>query len=693
MKLNKIGGAAALLAAAVTLSACAGTPQSNAAAFYDEQNVVLTVETPDAQKLDAGSAESPEAFAFSTRDLSGTYDASGAARLTFNGASISSSSDAATVSGSVATITAAGTYVLSGTLDNGYVVVDAGKEDKVQLVLNGVSIRSDTFAAIYVKQADKVFITLADGTENTLSNGGTFETVDENKVDGVIFSKDDLTLNGNGKLTVNSPAKHGVVCKDDLAVTGGVYEITAASHALSAKDSLGVAGGTLALVAGKDGIHAENDEDEAKGGVYIADGTITITADDDGVSASGRLRIDGGTVSVQAGGGAKNAKTASDDSRKGLKADGDLFLNGGKVALDTADDGVHSDANVSITAGEYAITAGDDGVHAEKTVSVSGGALAILNSYEGIEGLTILISDGSVSVVSSDDGLNATGGGANGGRGGMGMFRGRGAFDAESSATVNPSSSATSPAFVSATETAPAANVAPSLTISGGEIRVNSEGDGLDSNGNLTISGGAVYVSGTTRSGNGALDYDGSGVITGGVLIATGPAGMGQNQNFGASSTQGAIMATVGSQKAGSVITLTDKDGKELLRWTAEKDYGCVNVSSPEIAKDGTYTLKAGDYSETVTMSGFIYGAGGGMGGMGGGRMGRGFTGDAANGAPPTDGSSDANPPFNGNRPFNGTDENGAVRDGGFRGGKGNKGGKQRGAAPEQSADDAQNPL
>lgn len=487
MKYRRISGAALLLSAAMLLSACAteqasvqaasatGQDSVQAETSTTQQDSVQAASTlPDATPVDAAPAEIEVSDAFSTRDLSGDYDASAAVRITLGGASASCDSGAVTVSGATVTITAAGTYLLSGTLYNGTLIVDAGKQDKVQLVLDNASINSDTFAAIYVKQADKVFLTLPDGTVNTLTNGGTFTAIDDNNVDGTIFSKDDLTLNGTGKLVVNSPAKHGIVCKDDLVVAGGTYEVTAASHAISAKDSFSVAGGTFTLTAGKDGVHVENSEDAALGNVYFADATMTITADGDGVSASGTLRVDGGTFAVRTGGGKQNAKASSEESRKGFKADGNIAFNGGTVAIDAADDGISSDANVTISGGNYAVAVGDDGIHADGLAQIDGGTLDI-NGAEGIEATYIRINDGTVNIYATDDGINST---------------------------------RDSSAYSSAVE------------FNGGETTVEvgpGDTDGIDSNGALIITGGTVSV-----TGNSAFDYDGTLTFTGGTVIING---------------------------------------------------------------------------------------------------------------------------------------------------------------------------
>ena len=477
----------ATLTAAMLLSACGA--QSTASVSAEES--IMPADTPATTVALAAStseAESVNSDVFSKRDLSEEYDAAEAVTVILDGNAIRTSSDTVQIAGSTATITAAGTYIISGSLEDGSIIVDAGEEDKVQLVLDGASITSDTFAAIYVKQADKVFISLADGTVSTLENGGTFVQTDDNNVDGVIFSKEDLTINGTGTLIIRSSDGNGIVCKDDLVITGGVYEITAAGHALETKDSISIADGAFSLTSGKDGIHAENGDDDTKGGIYISGGDYTITSDGDGIDASGTLTVEGGSFSITAGSGAAsapakanafgrwNTTTASSSdtvSAKGIKANGDLALKGGEYTIDAADDGIHTNANLTISAGQYTIVSGDDGIHADSLVQIDGSSITV-TAYEGIEGNVIRINDGEIAISASDDGINA----------------------AKKSGTT------------------------PAIEINGGSVTVAvgaGDTDCIDSNGNLTITGGTINV-----TGNSTFDIDGSITFTGGTVIVNG---------------------------------------------------------------------------------------------------------------------------------------------------------------------------
>ena len=520
---------------------------------------------------------------FSDRDLAGTWDADEAVTVALTGSGADCDSAAVTVDNGTVTIAAAGTYVLSGSYD-GAIIVNAADDEKVQLVLNGVSLAPASGAAIVVESADKVFITLAEDTENTITCTGFDETSD---IDAAIFARDDIAFNGGGALTITS-AGHGIVGKDDVKFAAGTYTITAENRGIDANDSVRVAGGSFTIVAGKDGIRAKNDEDDTKGYIVIFDGTFAITAG--GGAQNGAAHSDG---MMGFGRQAASASEGSSTSTKGVKASGDLTILGGSFTVDAADDAFHSDANLTVTGGAISAASGDDGMHANATLSLSGGTIAITRSYEGLEGQTILVSGGDISVTASDDGLNAAGGSDGSGYGFYDMFSSGG--DAL-------------------------------LAISGGTLYVNASGDGLDSNGDMNVSGGTIVVSGPTNSGNGALDFgeQGAASITGGTLIAAGASGMAEN--FGSGSTQVSMLVNLSGQ--GGAITVTDASGNVVLSGEVEKSFGCVVISSPDLKVGETYTVSCGGSSTSVEVTGTIVGSGmGGFGGRMGGMNGQGFGG------------------------------------------------------------------
>ena len=383
----------------------------------------------------SGSSASSDDY-FSERDLSGAYDDE-VYSITLNGLSAESDSGNVVINGSAVTITAAGTYVISGSLNDGTVIVDASKDDKVQLVLSGVSIVSSDYAAIYVKQADKVFVTLADGTVNNLANGGKYTQRDENEVDAVIFSKDDVTFNGTGSLYISASAGSGIVGKDEVTITAGTYEISAAEHAIRAKDSIAIADGSFTLSATGDGLHAENSDDDTLGNIYIAGGSFVIKAKDDAIHANTLLQIDGGSFSITAA--------------EGLEATY-IIINGGSIQISASDDGINAarkssayTPTVEINGGDITIAmgAGDtDGVDSNGNVVVNGGTINISGQssfdYDGTaqyNGGTIIVNGQQVNSIPNqlmggmNGGMGGWGGmggqGGMGGRGGMGGGRGR----------------------------------------------------------------------------------------------------------------------------------------------------------------------------------------------------------------------------------------------------------------------------
>ncbi len=328
---------------------------------------------------------------FSDRDKEIGYDETEAIQIQLNGNTANCDSPSVSISGTSVTISKEGTYLLSGSLDHGMVIVDAGKEDKVQLVLSGASIQSDSSAPIYVRQADKVFLTLADGSENTLTASGEYIAIDDNNIDAAIFSKDDLTLNGTGTLNIQSNYGHGIVSKDSLVVTSGNYQITAARHGLSGKDSVCILNGDFTLEAGKDGIHGANDDDDTLGFIFLAGGNFQISAEDDGLHSDADLTIQDGTIQISKSyegiegktidiQGGTISVTAQDD---GLNAsDG----SGSETGWDRQQNSSNSSIYIRISGGSLNIDAGGDGIDSNGNLFVEGGEIFVSGSANGGNG-------------------------------------------------------------------------------------------------------------------------------------------------------------------------------------------------------------------------------------------------------------------------------------------------------------------
>ena len=626
------------------VAGCTGTKRST-------DNVVSSETETNAEETSAQSEAGTFSSAdmFTERDLAGTYEESGAVYVTLSDDGITGETDGVAINGQTVTITAEGTYIFSGTLSEGQIVVDADNA-KVQIVFDNVDITCASSAAVYVKSAEKVFVTLAEGSQNTLRNTDEYVAIDDNNIDAVIFAKSDLTLNGTGSLTIISAEGHGIVSKDDLKITGGTYDITAAGHALSGKDSVRIADGTFILTAEKDGIHAENADDEEKGYIYIADGDFTITSDGDGMDASNIVQIEDGTLDITAGGGAANSlKTHESDmpggpgggmpqngekpdgesmpqmgekpdeesmsqmgekpdeesmpqmgekpdgenmpqdtttdesstSTKGIKAGGGMYLNGGTYQIDSADDSIHSNANITIADGTYTLATGDDGVHADDALTVNGGTITVTESYEGLEGLTVTINDGTIDITARDDGINTAGGTDQSGFGTFGdHFKGMDSADDETEETTDNEMW---------------------MELNGGYIHILAGGDGVDSNGDLTINGGEIYIDGPSDNGNSAIDYGdrSSAYVNGGMLVAIGSSGMAEGMSD--SSKQEVLMVKLGEQmKAGDVV-LTDSEGNVIVSYTALKSYDCVIISTAEVESGATYTLTTSGTTTEVT--------------------------------------------------------------------------------------------
>lgn len=463
-------------------------------------------------------------------------------KIVFEGDSISTSADGVFVDGTTVTITSGGTYVLSGVLQNGRIVVDATKEDEVTLVWNGVEISCADAAPVYIIQADKTIFYLADQTENFITDGERYLFLDgETEPDAAVFAKDDLTIKGTGSLTVNANYYDGIVCKNDLKITGGKLTVYAVHHGIKGKDSLTVKGGTIFVDAGEDGMKSSNEalvEEDGKkvGWVQIEDGTITIAAKDDAIHAESDLTINGGIITIT-------------ESYEGLEG-ACIYLNGGEISLYASDDGVNASG--------YSIT---------NTVNEKE------NFFENIPPDRIEMGEEEGE---RKEKLEKKGE-AYGTRKAMGTMSSGGY-----------------------------------LEINGGTIYVNADGDGIDVNGSIVMNGGIVQVDGTESGGDGTLDYDTTFEINGGVLIGVGNQAMAQTTTSGSAQNSMAVYFDT-MQKAGSIVSVLDSSGKELLSYTSKKQYNFFLFSSEKLELEHTYMVLVDEVeqqslvlSEVVTTSGNV---------------------------------------------------------------------------------------
>ena len=610
------------------------TSADNAAATSESTDSENAMESASDINFDLELTESTIDTEFTDREKSGSYKVSEAVKITLNKTTATVSGSGAKADGSTITITEEGVYIVSGTLEDGQIIVDASDSDKVQIVLDGVHINCETNAAIYVREADKVFITLAENSSNTLGGGNEYTQIDDNTVDGVIFSKSDLVCNGTGSLTIEADYKHGIVSKDDLVITGGTYKIAAADNGITAKDQLKILDGSFDIDAANSAVKAKNADNAELGNIYIAGGIFTIEAEQDGFHATGSIVVDDGTITVNSG----------DD---GFHAELDTIIRGGTILVEKSNEGLEG-KRVVVNGGDITVNASDDGINAANS---------------GDDGANAANSgDGGVNAANSgDDGANATNPGAN--------AAGSGDDDSNAASSNNDSSAAVNSGDDSSIsgaadgkeppqmppdtengsdmqpsqdfdpENAPSGGNAPQnfdpgnapsdgdapqmmqggpggggnselyIKITGGTLTVSADGDGLDSNGGLLVTGGTTIVYGPTSDGDSALDYDGSAIVSGGILAAIGSAGM--VESFDEASTQPVITYyCTETQSADTTITLTDSDGSALFTVTPEKAYASIVLTCPEMKLDATYTLAAGTDNEEITLTDIITTAG-----------------------------------------------------------------------------------
>lgn len=531
----KMKGAGVVLLCAVVLSACNGNKDTAATASAEATTAAATTaKTVSTTSTKAATTDVIQKVEYAADDAYTDWASANPTKIALSGTSATFEGKGAEVKDGKITITAAGTYVVSGKLDEGQIVVKVKDKGIVRLVLNGAEIHNSTTSSIYVEEAGKTILSLQAGTSNLVSDGKTYVYLDAStdEPNAAIFSKDDLTINGTGKLVVQGNFNNGITSKDKLKITSGNLDIHAVDNGLMGKDLVAVQAGTFTIAAAEGhGIKTSNDKEGEEGYISLAGGSFNITSGKDALHSSGGLDVSGG----------------------------DLKIN-----------------------------AGDDGIHADISLAIAGGTIDIGQSNEGIEAPAIVISGGSTSVVSADDGVNVSSGTgksaedggapASGGAGGPGG--GAGGRPGESGA-----------------------NSSNMLTITGGFLSVESKGDGLDSNGSITMSGGTVVVNGPTENNNAALDYDGTFVMTGGFLVAAGSSGMVQATSD--TSTQaGVLMTYTKAQQAGALVHLTDSTGHTVITFAPSKNYQSVFISSPNVKKDASYTLSSGGTATGTSVKG-----------------------------------------------------------------------------------------
>ncbi|MDF2800961.1 MAG: dockerin type 1 [Anaerocolumna sp.] len=613
----------------ITLTACNKASDSN----KEQPNEEVTVQSAE-EATNTVSTVADLTGEYSEEEIEASWEDSAATNITFNNSTIDIDGTGAKSDNNIVTINQAGTYVLSGTLTDGQIVVDANDNDNIQIVLKNANLSSTTSSPLYVKNAKNVYLTLAEDSINSVFDAEKYiyENETDDEPNAAIFSKADLIINGTGSLTVTGNYNNGIRSKDDLKIVDGTINVISKDDGIIGKDSITIRTGNITVNSQGDAFKSTNAEDTSKGFVIIDGGNFTITSGSDGFQAETTLIVNAGTFDITTNGGSANASmkdngdfnanwgtppnretttspdttntsnsdtniksvtsanqtTPSDEtasttkdetvSAKAFKAGAVLTINDGVYHIDSSDDGIHSNGTVTVTGGNFELASGDDGIHADSILTIDDGTILITKSYEGIESENININGGTITLTASDDGINVSGG------------------NDSSSVNGRPGQNG----FESSGDGV--------LTINGGVITVDARGDGLDANGSIVINGGTTYVSGSTDGGNGVLDYDQTFDITGGILMAAGSTGMAMTPSD--SSTQASVVMVYDAvQSAGSIVHLEDSDGNEIVTFSPSKDYQFVIISSPSITKDTTLNLYAdGTYSTESTNN--VYGGG-----------------------------------------------------------------------------------
>lgn len=522
-----------------------------------------------------------DGLSFESADYYAGYNEREVNFIQLNDRSIIFSGEGAFVSDNKISISKPGTYVIFGTLKDGQIMVEETTGGMVHLILKNASIHCENSAPIYIKEAGKVIISLAPETKNVLTDGLVDHDNKLSDPNATIYCSSDLTLNGAGSLTINAVYQNAISSKGIIKIVEGDYEVRAVGHGIIGKEAVLIDASRIKITSGRDGIRTNNDTENSRGLIFINRGEFVIDSEQDGIQADKRLVLQNGSYQITAGGGSTGSVKKADKadlilsqlieiteydnirSAKGLKSGEEILIGNGTFTLDSADDAIHSDGSISIENGSFTIASGDDGMHADSSLTIAKAKIAITTSYEGIEGSKIEIKSGSLNIVSSEDGINVSGG----------------------SNSNKENKNMEVDTFIEERGI---------LSLLGGIVIISAGGDGIDSKGIVTMTGGTLIIESSSNNTNGAIVYNDVFEISGGTLLAVGSSGMTMAPSI--SSKQKSILLNLEEIVEGETVLclLEEEDRTPVMAYLPTKSYQSIVYSSPLLLEGKSYTLSTG---------------------------------------------------------------------------------------------------
>lgn len=453
-------------------------------------------------------------------------------------------------------ITVPGTYVLEGTITE-TVVINVLEDEDVRLILNNVTISPTTNSGIAVLSADDVEISVPEGTSNYVSDSETYTDLFLD-YDAAIYSEEDLVINGTGTLEVTGNYNNAIQSKDDLMICDVTLDVTSVDDGIIGRDSLLIQNATITTNTDGDSLKATNDEKTDEGFIYIESGVFNFTTGSDALDAANYIVIVDGEFTIEA-------------ESNALSADTDIYISGGTFSITTVGDSIKAELNVFISGGTLEIDTEDDAIKAGTEVTITGGTINITACYEGLEAPLITIDGGTITIVATDDAVNAA--------------DGTGGVQGGTSQTADVGT----------------------LYVNGGLLTLSADGDCLDVNGTIYITGGEIYAYGLSDAPDSAIDYNIACYVSGGVIFGVGSSRMAMAPEQ--DSEQASIMIVLSSDlSSGSLVTLSDSEGNVLFQATTQRDGDNIVISTPELTVGEEYNVTIDgvmdlDYNQETTVT------------------------------------------------------------------------------------------